>query len=179
MSCRPGHPPRHPDFDQGNAAHLVHGANSPRAIAARAEAVHAELLVAAPYLDDDKFLPAVSRYLQAAAREALLHSHIVTLSESKGAGEVPSRVWEQATAATRLAAKLGSDLGLDPLGHARIRALSAGAQVNESSVEELQRRGAELRAAREARNAAAAVPEVAESSAEPMEPHELESTHEG
>lgn len=160
MSCRPGHPPRHPDFEPGNELSLVHGANSPRAIAARAQEVHAELLVAAPYLDDDKFLPAVSRYLQAAARESLLHQHIVTLSESKGAGEVPARVWEQATAATRLAAKLGSDLGLDPLGHARIRALSAGAQVNESSVEELQERGRVIRAARDARNAIAAAAQV-------------------
>jgi hypothetical protein len=161
-----------PQFEPGHTLSTTHGANSPRAIAIRAEEVHAELLVSAPYLDDDKFIPAVNRYLEAAARESLLHRHIVTLSESKGPGEVPSRVWEQATAATRLAAKLGSDLGLDPLGHARIRALSAGASVDEASRDDLLARGRAVRAAREARNTAL-------QATEPMEAHELESTHEG
>src|SRR5664280_988312 len=160
MSCRPDHPPRHPDFETGNDLSTVHGANSPRAIATRAQEVHADLLAAAPYLDQPQWMPAVNRYLEAAARESLLHHHIATLSESKGAGAVPSRVWEQATAATRLAAKLGSDLGLDPVGHARIRALSAGASVDEAAIADLQRRGAEIRAARDARNAAIATADV-------------------
>lgn len=114
-------------FGEGNTAALVHGGSSERAIASRARVVHEELLTVAPYLAEAKFVPSVDRYLKAAAREALLHEHIVRLSEEKGPGAVPSRVWENATAAARLAAKLGSDLGLDPLGHARIRALSAGA----------------------------------------------------
>jgi hypothetical protein len=42
-------------------------------------------------------------------------------------------VWEQATAAARLAAELGSDLGLDPISHARIRALSSGAEAIEAA----------------------------------------------
>jgi hypothetical protein len=71
-----------------------------------------------------------------------------------------------------LAAKLGSDLGLDPLGHARIRALSAGASVDEASRDDLLARGRAVRAAREARNTAL-------QATEPMEAHELESTHEG
>lgn len=116
---------------------MVHGANSERAIAVRAEQVHAELLSVAPYLDEPKYLPAVSRYLQAAAREALLHEHITRLSAEKGPGAVPSRVWEQATAAARLAAKLGSDLGLDPIGHARIRALSVSADATEETLRDL------------------------------------------
>ena len=162
MTCRPGHPPRHPDFEPGNTLSLKHGADSPRAIAARAAEVHSELLLAAPYLDDPKFIPAVSRYLEAAARESLLHQHIATLCESKGPAAVPSRVWEQATAATRLAAKLGSDLGLDPLGHARIRALSAGASVDEASREDLLARGREIRAAAKTRNALAAAAQDAQ-----------------
>ena len=107
---------------------------SPRAIAAKAAEVHAQLIALVPYLAEPKFLPAVNRYLQAAAREALLDSHITALSAEKGTGAVPSRVWEQATAAARLAAKLGSDLGLDPIGHARIRALSTGAEATEASL---------------------------------------------
>lgn len=113
-------------------------------ISAKAAEVHDALLEAAPYLDEPKFLPALNRYLEAAAREALLHAHIVAVSAEKGIGAVPARVWEQATAAARLAAKLGSDLGLDPIGHARIRALSIGAEASEASLQELAERGAEL-----------------------------------
>lgn len=126
--------PRHDAFEPGNIVALRHGAYSPRAIAAKAAEVHAALLEAAPYLDQPRFLPAANRYLEAAAREALLHAHIVAVSAEKGPGGVPSRVWEQATAAARLAARLGSDLGLDPIGHARIRALSSGAEATEASL---------------------------------------------
>ena len=133
-----------PPFEPGNSKALVHGGSSPRAIAERAELVHAELLTVAPYLSEPKFLPSVSRYLNAAAREALLHEHIVSVSEEQGVGKVPSRVWEQATAAARLAAKLGSDLGLDPIGHARIRALSAGADAR-ASLADLAAEGRRLR----------------------------------
>lgn len=150
MTCRPGHPPRHPAFEKGNQFSLVtHGADSPRAIAARAAEIHDELLAHAPYLNEARFLPAVSRYLSAASREALLHDHIVKVSAEKGAGAVSSRLWEQVTAAARLAAKLGSDLGLDPIGHARIRALSVGAEATEHGLTDLMAQG---RAIRQARN---------------------------
>jgi hypothetical protein len=136
-------PSGHDPFEAGNEVAVKHGGYSERYIAAKAAEVHAELLDLAPYLREAKFIPAVNRYLQAAAREALLHGHIVKLCDEKGPGAVPSRVWEQATAAARLAAKLGSDLGLDPLGHARIRALSAGAEATEASLADLAARGAE------------------------------------
>ena len=138
-------------FQDGNTLALVHGAESPRAINERAIEVHEALLEHAPFLDEPRFIPAVNRYLQSAAREALLHDHIVALSADKGPGAVPSRVWEQATAAARLSAKLGSDLGLDPIGHARIRALSVGAEVGQQSLADLAERG---RAIRERRDAA-------------------------
>lgn len=80
---KPGPPPR------GNTWHLVHGADSPRAIAAKAQQVHDELLTIAPYLAEEKFLPSVDRYLRAAAREALLDDHITAVSASKGTGAVP------------------------------------------------------------------------------------------
>lgn len=138
-------------FAEGNRAAVVHGGNSERAIAARAETVHADLLTHAPYLNEERFIPAVQRYLGAAAREALLDEHIRTVSAEEGAGAVPARVWEQVTAAARLAAKLGSDLGLDPIGHARIRALSAGAEASESaSIADLAEQGRQIRLARAA-----------------------------
>ncbi len=150
-----------PPFEDGNTANLVHGAYSERAIAERAELVHAELLTYAPYLGEDRFMPALARYLAAASREALLDDHIAKVCAEKGAGAVPARVWEQATAATRLAAKLGSDLGLDPIGHARIRALSAGADASESAAS-LAELGAEGRRARLAAGRSADVDASAE-----------------
>jgi len=139
-----------PPFESGNRAALVHGASSPAVIAERAETVHAELLTFAPYLDEPRFMPAIRRYLSAAAREALLDEHIGKLSAEKGTGAVPARVWEQCTAAARLAAKLGDDLGLSPIGHARIRSLSAGAGASEASAS-LAELGAEGRRVRIAR----------------------------
>ena len=90
MTCRPDHAPRHPDFEEGNTFSLVHGGDSPRAIAARAEQIHAELLAHAPYLNEPRFLPAVSRYLQAAAREALLHDHHHQRIKGAGGSEQPA-----------------------------------------------------------------------------------------
>lgn len=139
-----------PPFEAGHTLSLVHGARSPRTIAARAAEVHEELLEVAPYLDHPRFLPAVQRYLDAAARESLLHNHVLKVSADKGPGAVPARVWEQATAAARLAAKLGTDLGLDPIGHARIRALSAGAEATETQLAQLANRGSEILKRREA-----------------------------
>ncbi len=63
------------------------------------------------------------------------------MSAEKGPGAVASRTWEQCTAAARLAAKLGSELGLDPLGHARIRALTAGAASTEHSLADMKAAG--------------------------------------
>jgi hypothetical protein len=139
-----------PAFEPGNLAKVTSGARSPRVIAERAEHVHAELLTYAPYLDEDRFIPAVRRYLHAASREALLDDHIREVCDEKGAGAVSSRTWEQVSAAARLAAKLGSDLGLDPIGHAKIRALSASAGASEQSLGDLAAAGARVRAARAA-----------------------------
>jgi hypothetical protein len=112
----PKHKPAHnyswPPFEDGNTASLVHGSYSDRAISDRAVEVHSALLEHAPYLDEPRFIPAVDRYLKAAARESLLHDYITSVCDEKGPGAVPSRTWEQATAASRLSAKLGSDLGL-------------------------------------------------------------------
>lgn len=144
-------------FPPGHELSLRHGAYSERAIAERAELVHGELLEHAPYLAEMRFAPAVARYLHAASREALLDEHIRQVCDEQGAGAVPARVWEQVTAAARLAAKLGSDLGLDPIGHAKIRALSgaAGAAESSASLADLAAEGKRVRLAAEARHAAA------------------------
>jgi hypothetical protein len=116
-----------PPFEPGNDAALTHGTYSQAAVAVRAEQVRDELLTFAPYLNEDRFYPAIHRYLTACAREQLAHDALMTRGmEAKGS----TRLLEVATAAARLAAKLGSDLGLDPIGHAKIRALSAGADAS-------------------------------------------------
>lgn len=141
-------------FEEGNTVALVHGGNSQRAIAAKAIEVHETLIDHAPYLAEAIFAPQVNRYLQATAREQLLHEYIIKLSDDKGPQAVPSRVWEQSTAATRLAAKLADDLGLSPRGHAELKAIAASAETAESSLSDLRRRGAEITARKAAQFAA-------------------------
>jgi hypothetical protein len=51
------------------------------------------------------------------------------------------RVWEQATAADNLAARLGNTLGLDPSGRARLKQTVA---TTEASLADLAARGAEI-----------------------------------
>jgi hypothetical protein len=135
---------RAPEFEPNNTAALVHGAYSEAAIAERAADVRGELLAHAPYLDEARFYPAVHRYLTACAREQLAHEALMARGmAAKGS----TRLLEVATAAARLAAKLGSDLGLDPIGHAKIRALWAGAGASEAAAS-LAELGAEGRRAR-------------------------------
>ena len=132
-------------FEAGNTVSLVHGANSPRAVQAKAAEVHESLIEYAPYLSNPVFAPQVSRYLEATAREQLLHQHIMDVSEEKGPGAVSSRVWEQVTAATRLAAKLADHLGLSPKGHGELRALAAGAERARAGISTLRAQGRRLR----------------------------------
>jgi|GEM_PF-1506494 len=146
-----------PPFEPGNVAHLTHGARSERMIEARAAEVHEQLLELAPWCDRPHFLPSVHRYLRAAARERMLDEFIAGTVADKGAGKVPSRTWEQATAATRLAHTLAGDLGLTPLGEARLRAVAGTAAVTELSLADLMAQGAVIRKAAEARHAAQAL----------------------
>jgi hypothetical protein len=143
-----------PQFEGGNKVSLVHGASSPRAIAEKAEEVHRALVEHVPYLAQAIFAPQVSRYLEATAREQLLHGYIVRLCAEKGPQAVPSRVWEQATAASRLASQFADALGLSPRGHAELKALAIGAERAEQSVADLIAEGGRIRRAAEARLAA-------------------------
>jgi hypothetical protein len=141
MTWNPNPNPKAPDFVPGNLVHLTHGAESERAIEARAADVHETILDVAPWLAERQFAPAVYRYLRAAAREQLLDEFIADTAATKGPGAVPSRTWEQCTAATRLAAALAADLGLTPTGHARLRAVAGTAAVTELSLADLVKQG--------------------------------------
>ncbi len=126
--------PRHPDFEPGNTAALVHGGDSPRTIEARAAEVREQLFEIAPWLDKAAFVPAVARFLRAEAREQLIHQHIAEVSAEKGAGAVPQRLWESATACANASMKASALLGLDPQSYARLRATTGAAASTEASL---------------------------------------------
>jgi hypothetical protein len=130
---------------------LKHGAYSRKEIGKRAEIIHNQLLVVAPWLNEDHFAPAVNRYLIACAREQLAHEAVMSRDLLvKGS----TRLLEVATTAARLAAKLGSDLGLDPIGHARLKATAASAELGVQSLEQLAAEGEKTLARRKAQLAA-------------------------
>jgi len=73
------------------------------------------------------------------------------VSAEKGAGAVGPRVFEQLTAARRLAARLGETLGLDPFAFSRLKAVAASAEVTAMSLAELSESGRRIRLSAEAR----------------------------
>jgi hypothetical protein len=129
---------------RGNTFALVHGADSERAVEAKAQEVRTTLLDVAPWLAPAEFAPAVSRFLRAEARALMLHRHIAQTSEEHGPSKVPVRLWEQATAADRLAAQLGNVLGLDPLGRARLQSLAVGTELSVASLSKLAEEGSAI-----------------------------------
>lgn len=139
-----------PPFEPGNTLSLRHGAYSPAVIAERAEVVHAALLEVAPWLDDDRYMVSVDRYIKATAREQLAHEALMNSTK------LSPRLLETATAAARLAWQMGDALGLTPAGHAKLKMLSAGGAVAERTVADLVADGAKAWAAAEARVAAEA-----------------------
>lgn len=143
-----------PAFQRGHALRRTHGADHEGTIEERATEVRAHLEDLCPWLAADEYAPAVARFLRAEARALILHDHIEATVASHGAGKVASRVWEQATAADRLAAQLGNVLGLDPLGRAKLQALTAGAEVQMATLADLSAQGRAARLAAEERMAA-------------------------
>ncbi len=128
-----------PDATPGNTIALKHGANSPRAIAARAELIRPRLFEVCPWLHETHDVIAVDRFLRAESRALILHSYIAGICDGPGAAKVPVKVWEQATAADNLAARLGNTLGLDPTGRARLQQTVAS---TEASLADLRADGA-------------------------------------
>ena len=118
----------------------MHGAESTAVVEAKAAEVRAEIRELVPWLDEPSFLPAVSRWLRATTGAAPTRPHRRGVGQS-GAGAVPVRQWEQVTAADRLAAKLGTDLGLDPIGRARIMAIATAAEVGQATLADLAELG--------------------------------------
>jgi hypothetical protein len=174
-----------PPFPKGHTLRLASGYEHEGTLQARADQVHETLLEVAPWLAEPHFAPAVARYLRAEARALLLHESIGTISAEQGPAKVPARQWEAATAADRLAAQLGSTLGLDPLGHARLRAVAGQAEVIGATLADLQAAGRKARLEAEQRLglAAGAARGSGEAPSSPVEPLEalepVGDTHDG
>ena len=139
-----------PPFDEGNLVAVRHGANSPRLVSDKAQAVRALLLERYPYLSDDAFVEALERYCRVEARALMLNAYIIEKAEREGIEKVPPTLWTEATRADALAQKCGQDCGLDPTGHARIArdlglARNLGAQFGTKKLEALAASGHELR----------------------------------
>lgn len=119
MTCREGHPPRHPDFTVGNAMALRHGAHSRRVVDPLAAEIVAEAVEAVPDLDRPEYRAVVEAWAREEARCRLLTAWLDQHGLMDGEGHL--RPAEQALhrAETR-ATNLRSRLGLDPLSAQRI-----------------------------------------------------------
>jgi hypothetical protein len=136
-------------FEEGNAVAVKHGAYSETVIEAKAVQVRAELLDICPWLAPLEYSPAVARFLRAEARSLLLHEAILKQAADRGGPDkVAVRLFEQATAADRLAAQLGNTLGLDPIGRARLQQTATAAQLNALTLADLAAEGRAAMAAR-------------------------------
>lgn len=129
MTCRPGHPARHPDFTVGNELAVRHGAYSARVVGQRAQLVRVDVRTSRPDLSDDpdSALP-VELFCRAVAREELAHEG---LERAVAAGKpISPRLLEVASAAARVAAELGDRLGIGPLAAAQLHKVQAQTAVS-------------------------------------------------
>lgn len=132
MTCRPGHPARHPDFEEGNQFGLAfkHGAYSPRVQGKRAELVRAELFVTRP----DLAAPEHALLVAAFCRQTAIHE--LGAEEIERAAEhnrtMTPRLIESTTAAGRHAKELADWLGIGPRAEAELRQIKAQTAVTMS-----------------------------------------------
>ncbi len=140
-----------PPFEDGNTAALTHGAYSESVVTERAAQVTHNLFALAPWLADDPiYVIPVARFCRVEARSQLLAEAIAEKGADKGILTVGARMIEAAAATDRLAAKLGDDLGLSPLGKAKLKALTAAGEIGIASLADLAERGSEIRKRRQA-----------------------------
>jgi hypothetical protein len=125
-------------FEPGHTLSLVHGADSERALEARAAELRPRLFELCPWLEQVDVI-AVARFLRVEARSLILDAYMADLIDQGGPGRVPIRMWEQANATDRLAGDLGTKLGLDSTGRAQLRQSVASTAETLASVMEAGR----------------------------------------
>lgn len=121
-----------PTATPGNKIALKHGANSAEAIAATAEELRPRLFEVATWLDPVLDVIAVDRFLRVEARSLRLDHYLNGLDEETSARL--HKVHEQATAASRLAAQLGTTLGLDLRSRMQLRRTEVSTEATLASV---------------------------------------------
>jgi len=130
MTCRPGHPERHPDFEVGNELAMKYGAWSPRVQGKRAEFVRAELFVTRPDLAAPEHALPVAAYCRQTAIHELGSEEIERAAEQNRA--MTPRLVESTTAAGRHAKELADWLGVGPRAEAELRQIKAQTAVTMS-----------------------------------------------
>ncbi len=111
----------------------------------------------APWLSDDPvYVIPVARFVRVEARSQLLSEAIATKAADGGILKVGARILEVAAATDRLAAKLADDLGLSPLGKARLKTYTAAGGLGGATLADLAETGRAIRKRRQAELAAEA-----------------------
>ena len=130
-----------PTATPGNTIALKHGAYSPVFVREAAAPIIQELFTLAPWLEAPEFLPSVANYAETLAQATLLTGMVAKITAEKGVEKVPSRTWEQLTAARRLVHQMGNDFGLSPLGRARLAATATAADIGQATLADLKAQG--------------------------------------
>lgn len=134
----------------GWLASLHHGARSPNVLAPLADQIEAEVRQDAPWVNRAAFAGSVRSYAYAEAeltlRRAWIDQHGLVDEEGN-----PRPGTERLERAEARAAKLRDQLGLNPLGYARLIATVAGAigPIQEDALEALRAEGRAILAARD------------------------------
>lgn len=131
-----------PPFAEGHELSTKHGAHSPRRVEPVAEQVAAELVAAAPWLDQDAYRPALLALARHEARIALLERWLAEHGLLDGEGR-PQPAAEFLLKVERAAADARSRLGLDPSSRARLErdlAQATAARVDLELVREAGRK---------------------------------------
>jgi hypothetical protein len=129
MTCRPGHSPRHPNFEPGNVIGLRHGAFSPRRVDPLAAELVRTVTADVDWLRDcDR--PSLWAWARVEARIQLVSEY---LADSGGDIGDDDTVRPAADLLTRLEAQasgMRSKLGFDPLSRARLGRDVSATQVD-------------------------------------------------
>jgi hypothetical protein len=116
---------------------VVHGARSPEHVAIRAREIHARITDVAPWIKEDRYLPALARYLNAAAKESLLDDYIDRVVADKGVEAIPMKVFEALNASRRIAWQMSAELGLTPKGYGALKKLNLEGESVEYTLQRL------------------------------------------
>ena len=150
-SQRPARGYSWPPFEPGHTLSLVHGADSPRTVTAKAAELEPAfttwLTEYAPWVSSPEFGPVRVNYLRSAAVVELLEADIVATVTEHGTAKVPTRRFETLLSALRNERDALTAMGLTPPTRVQMAATVAG---TENTLADLAARGAEINRRRDA-----------------------------